>query len=147
MYTPTKIERFNENVLSKYLIYNSVFMTLPFDAIDNTGVLLPIFTEICNKGFKDNKNPVQIMSQFSEKFLENKTENEIIDLVYDSEQGIQRKTIKLLPQLISKRIVVEDLFNDLLKHVNDSDDTGFDRRLVVSFLEIDFKLAYPLGAE
>lgn len=46
MYTLPKIERFNQNVLSKYHIYNSVFITLPFDAIDNTGVLLPLFSEV-----------------------------------------------------------------------------------------------------
>jgi phosphoenolpyruvate carboxylase len=37
MYTLPKIERFNQDVLSKY-IYNSVFITLPFDSIDSTGV-------------------------------------------------------------------------------------------------------------
>ena len=39
MYTLPKIDRFNQEVLSKYHIYNSVFITLPFDSIDNTGVL------------------------------------------------------------------------------------------------------------
>ena len=38
-----KLARFNENVLSKYQIYNSIFMTLPFDTISNTGQLLPLF--------------------------------------------------------------------------------------------------------
>ena len=42
MYTLPKIERFNQNVASKYNIYNSVFITLPFDEINNTGVLLPL---------------------------------------------------------------------------------------------------------
>ena len=30
-----KIERFNESVLSKFQIYNSLFLTLPFDSIRN----------------------------------------------------------------------------------------------------------------
>ena len=50
-----KLARFNENVLSKYQIYNSIFMTLPFDTISNTGVLLPLFHELCEKGFKEGK--------------------------------------------------------------------------------------------
>lgn len=33
-----KIERFNESVLSKFQIYNSLFLTLPFDTIRNTSV-------------------------------------------------------------------------------------------------------------
>jgi phosphoenolpyruvate carboxylase len=55
MYTLPKIERFNQDVLSKY-IYNSVFITLPFDSIDSTGVLLPLFTDVCEIGFKNKKH-------------------------------------------------------------------------------------------
>lgn len=51
MYTLPKIERVKQNVLSKYQIYNSVFLTLPFDDINNTGVL-PLFAEVCDTGFK-----------------------------------------------------------------------------------------------
>lgn len=93
MYTPTKIERFNENVLSKYHIYNSVFITLPFDAIDNTGVLLPLFTEFCDKGFKIHKSPIQIFTEFSDKFLDNKSDNEKIDLLFRFIQYVERQIV------------------------------------------------------
>ena len=93
MYTPTKIERFNENVLSKYQIYNSVFITLPFDAIDNTGVLLPLFSDFCDKGFKNKKSPIQIFNEFSDKFLDNKSENEKIDLLFRFIQYVERQIV------------------------------------------------------
>ncbi len=93
MYTPTKIERFNESVLSKYQIYNSVFMTLPFDSIDNTGVLLPLFSEVCDSGFKNNLSPVEIMNQFSNKFLDDKSEKDIIDLLFKFIQYIERQIV------------------------------------------------------
>ena len=93
MYTPTKLERFNENVLSKYHIYNSVFMTLPFDAINNTGVLLPLFAEICEKGFKNQLTPIEIMNQFSDKFLDNQSENDKIDLLFRFIQYIERQIV------------------------------------------------------
>ena len=54
----TKEERFQKNVLSRYQIYNSIFMTLPFDEITHTGVLLPLFQEICQEGFEKQKNPL-----------------------------------------------------------------------------------------
>ena len=38
-------------------------MTLPFDTISNTGVLLPLFHEVC-KGFKQGKNPTEIVDTF-----------------------------------------------------------------------------------
>lgn len=93
MYTPTKIERFNENVLSKYHIYNSVFITLPFDAVDNTGVLLPLFTEMCENGFKNQSNPKAIMNQFAHKFLDDKSEKEKTDLMFRFIQYIERQIV------------------------------------------------------
>ena len=68
MYTLPIIERFNQNVQSKYFVYNSVFITLPFDAIDNTGALLPLFSEVCEKGFKNLETPKQIVDFFSNKY-------------------------------------------------------------------------------
>ncbi len=52
MPTQPKLTRFNQNVLSKYQIYNSIFMTLPFDTISKTVVLLPLFYETCKSGFE-----------------------------------------------------------------------------------------------
>ena len=61
MSTLPKLARFNENVLSRYQIYNSIFMTLPFDTISNTGVLLPLFHAVCEKGFAAGKHPTEIV--------------------------------------------------------------------------------------
>ena len=93
MYTPSKIERFNQNVLSKYHIYNSVFITLPFDAIDNTGVLLPLFTELCESGFKQQWRPDQIMERFSEKYLDTKDEQQLINLMFRFIQYVERQIV------------------------------------------------------
>ena len=64
MSTQPKLTRFNQNVLSKYQIYNSIFMTLPFDAITKTGALLPLFHETCQKGFDNGDNPTFIVDTF-----------------------------------------------------------------------------------
>ena len=93
MYTLPKIERFNQNVLSKYNIYNSVFITLPFDSIDNTGVLLPLFTEVCESGFKKQETPKEIMEQFSEKYLDDKSEQNQISLMFRFIQYIERQIV------------------------------------------------------
>jgi len=93
MYTLPKIERFNQNVLSKYQIYNSVFITLPFDAIDNTGVLLPLFTEVCDNGFKNNWSPKQIVDFFALKYLDNATETQKIDLMFRFIQYVERQIV------------------------------------------------------
>jgi len=93
MYTLPKIERFNQDVLSKYHIYNSVFITLPFDSIDNTGVLLPLFTETCETGFKKQETPKEIVDFFSNKFLSNASEEEKIDLMFRFIQYIERQIV------------------------------------------------------
>jgi len=93
MYTLPKIERFNQDVLSKYLVYNSVFLTLPFDAIDNTGVLLPLFTEVCEKGFKNQETPKQIVDFFAAKYLDHASESERIGLMFRFIQYIERQIV------------------------------------------------------
>ena len=93
MYTLPKIERFNQEVLSKYQIYNSIFLTLPFDAIDNTGVLLPLFTEVCEKGFKKLETPIQIVNFFVSRYLDHADERECIDLMFRFIQFIERQIV------------------------------------------------------
>ena len=93
MYTPTKIERFNQNVLAKYNIYNSIFLTLPFDSVGNTGVLLPFFTEICENGFKNNQNPTEIVSLFFKKYIDSTSEQEQIELLFRFIQYVERQIV------------------------------------------------------
>jgi phosphoenolpyruvate carboxylase len=93
MYTLPKIERFNQNVLSKYHVYNSVFITLPFDAIDNTGVLLPLFTEVCEAGFKNSKSPKEIVDFFAAKYMDHPSEQEKVDLLFRFIQYVERQIV------------------------------------------------------
>jgi phosphoenolpyruvate carboxylase len=93
MYTPPILERFNQNVLSKYQIYNSVFLTLPFDSIDNTGVLLPLFAEVCEVGFKKEWNPSQLFEFFSEKYLDDQSEKNKIEIMFRFIQYIERQVV------------------------------------------------------
>ncbi|MFT5754692.1 MAG: phosphoenolpyruvate carboxylase [Flavobacterium sp.] len=93
MYTLPKIERFNQNVASKYNIYNSVFITLPFDEINNTGVLLPLFAEVCEKGFKNNQSPEEIFDAFVAKYLDNPTQQEKESLMFRFIQYIERQVV------------------------------------------------------
>jgi phosphoenolpyruvate carboxylase len=88
-----KLARFNNNVLSKYQIYNSIFITLPFDTINNTGVLLPLFHKVCEKGFQEGKNPTEIIATFFSKYQENPTEDEKNELLFRFIQYIERQVV------------------------------------------------------
>lgn len=93
MYTLPKIERFNQNVLSKYQIYNSVFLTLPFDSIGNTGSLLPLFAEICHRGLERGDDPGQIVDAFAQKYLDQATEQQRVDIMFRFIQYVERQIV------------------------------------------------------
>lgn len=93
MYTLPKIERFNREILSKYQVYNSVFLTLPFDSIGNTGALLPLFAEICERGFKNGDTPKQIIDTFAEKYLDGADQTQRIGILFRFIQYIERQIV------------------------------------------------------
>ncbi|OEK09459.1 phosphoenolpyruvate carboxylase [Flavivirga aquatica] len=88
-----KLTRFKQNVLSKYQIYNSIFMTLPFDAITKTGVLLPLFHETCEKGFKKGDDPTTIVDTFFEKYQGRRSKESQINLLFRFIQYIERQVV------------------------------------------------------
>ena len=88
-----KLTRFNQNVLSKYQIYNSIFMTLPFDTITKTGVLLPLFYETCKKGFANNEDPTTIVETFFKKYQARRSPQSQINLLFRFIQYIERQVV------------------------------------------------------
>lgn len=88
-----KLERFNNHVKSKYQVYNSIFMTLPFQGISNTGVLLPLFDMICKRGYDQKYNPVQIVNYFFEKYQRDVSEQDRFDLLFRFIQYIERQVV------------------------------------------------------
>ncbi len=88
-----KLERFNENVLSKYQIYNGIFMTLPFDEVSNTGALLPLFMQCCKNGYAKQENPEKIVENFFKQYLEQYTEDERHNLLFRFIQYIERQVV------------------------------------------------------
>ncbi len=88
-----KLERFNERILSKFQIYNSLFLTLPFKTIKNTAMLLPLFADHCKNGYKKGLDPDKIVSTFFKQFLPNYNFNNQIDLIFRFIQYIERQVV------------------------------------------------------
>jgi phosphoenolpyruvate carboxylase len=89
----TKKERFNDKVLSKFQVYNSIFSTLPYESISNTGVMLPLFEKICVEGYNNNNNPTQIVDNFFTIYLNKSSEKEKIALLFQFIQYIERQVV------------------------------------------------------
>jgi phosphoenolpyruvate carboxylase len=88
-----KVIRFKESVLSKFQIYNSIFLTLPFDRINKTGVLLPLFHETCVRGFKNGNNPSEIIEEFFVKYQARRSKKSQINLLFRFIQYIERQVV------------------------------------------------------
>lgn len=93
MYPTTKLERFSENVQLKYQLFNSIFITLPFHAIDNTGALLPLFSEVCQEGYKNGKSPHDIFIEFADKYLQEYSEEQRIGIMFRFIQYVERQVV------------------------------------------------------
>lgn len=93
MITQTKLKRFQDNVLIKYQIYNSIFTTLPFEKIRHTGVLLPLFEEVCENSFAQGKNPTEVVQSFFKKYYDVESESEKINILFKFVQYIERQIV------------------------------------------------------
>ena len=88
-----KIDRFNEVVRSKFQIYNSLFLTLPFDSIKKTSLMLPLFKDYCATGYKKGNNPENIINTFFDKILPNHSIKKKNELMFHFIQYIERQIV------------------------------------------------------
>ncbi len=107
---------YNELVVLKYQLYNSLFLTLPLDAVEQTGLLLPLLQEACEKGFQKGNTPTTIINDF---FVEHKpefSEEERISFLFKSIQYIERQIV-----LID---ALEEAAYNKIHRIGDSDSWG-----------------------
>ena len=59
---------FNNEVVTRFDLYNSLFLTLPFYQVKYTGTLLPFFTAHVEEGISKKQSPVEIIENFFDKY-------------------------------------------------------------------------------
>jgi phosphoenolpyruvate carboxylase len=92
-FTGQKESIFNNEVVSRFELYNSLFLTLPFYKIKDTGTLLPLFIKYCEDGVKNQKTPAEIINVFFEKYTQASTGKDIVDLLFRFIQYIERQVV------------------------------------------------------
>lgn len=55
---------FKNEVITKFELYNSLFLTLPFYTVKNTGLALPYFFNYCEEGTEKRLRPDEIIESF-----------------------------------------------------------------------------------
>jgi len=87
------LENFKNYVGIKFQLYNSLFTSLPFYRIEKTGMLLSLFLNICEEGYKKKMSPAQIIEEFFFKDTSFKTEPEKLDLLFRFIQFVERQVV------------------------------------------------------
>ncbi|NEN25123.1 phosphoenolpyruvate carboxylase [Cryomorpha ignava] len=84
---------FNELVLLKYQVFNSIFLTLELDGVHRTGILLPLLQSHCQKGFEKSETPDEIINSFFEEWTDLDTEKKRNDQLFRFIQYIEREVV------------------------------------------------------
>ena len=93
MLNDQKIEKFRQIVENKFQIYNSLFMSLPYDKMTNIGMLLPFLAEESREGYQQGKSPEEIVEEFFQKHTELETEDQKLELLFKIIQYIERQVV------------------------------------------------------
>jgi phosphoenolpyruvate carboxylase len=86
-------QSFKELVDLKFQVYNGLFLTLPFDAIEQTGMLLPLFHNSCTRLLAEGKTPVEIVNRFFAEHKPNFSEKEQVDFLFTIIQYVERQIV------------------------------------------------------
>ena len=86
-------EKYKNLVELKYQLYNSLFLTLPLDAVEEIGLLLPLLEEASHRGLKSGKNPQVILEEFFNSHHPNLTEEEKVKFLFKIIQYVERQVV------------------------------------------------------
>lgn len=88
-----RAEKFRQIVENKFQIYNSLFMSLPYDKMTNIGMLLPFLYEESKNGYQTGKKPEDIMEAFFTNHTDLQTEEQKLELLFKIIQYIERQVV------------------------------------------------------
>src|SRR6187431_1099383 len=84
---------FNTAVSTRYHMYNSLFLNLPYTGIYRTGTLLPLLQQACESGFEKGKDPLTIIKKFFSDFTPQASREEQFNLLFSIIQYVERQVV------------------------------------------------------
>jgi phosphoenolpyruvate carboxylase len=87
------LENFKNHIGIKYQLYNSLFTSLPFHRIEKTNILLAMFLDTCEEGYKRKLSPSQIVDDFFQRLTTVKNRKEQYDLMFRFIQYVERQVV------------------------------------------------------
>ena len=93
MNNPARLETFEKAVKTKFDVYNSLFLNLPFQKVSNIGMLIPLLHHVCQQGLDAERDPLAILESFFDVHTSMKTEKEKIDFMFNVIQYVERQVV------------------------------------------------------
>ena len=88
-----QLQLFKNNVAIKFQLFNSLFISLPFHRIENTGIHLSLLLENCTEGYKRSESPQKIIETFFERYTTYDNEKERNDLLFRFIHYVERQVV------------------------------------------------------
>jgi phosphoenolpyruvate carboxylase len=85
--------KFEELIGLNYQLYNGLFLTLPLDAVEKTGLLLPLLDAACHEGLEAGKNPDTIIEEFFDLHKPHFTAKEKNNFLFKVIQYVERQVV------------------------------------------------------
>lgn len=106
---------FEELIALNYQLYNGLFLTLPLDAVEQTGLLLPLLEADCEQGLQDGKDPETIIRDFFQAQKPRFSSAEQADFLFKIIQYVERQVVLVdaLEDAAYSRLHQIDKFNVL----------------------------------
>jgi phosphoenolpyruvate carboxylase len=84
---------FNQEVVTRFELYNSLFQTLPFYQVKEIGILLPFFSSHCERGVITQQSPKEIIESFFQKYVPDIDHEEQLNRLFRFIQYIERQVV------------------------------------------------------
>lgn len=84
-------QNFKDEVIFKYQLFSGLFLSLPFEDIDEAGAILSIFTKKCEEDLDLGKNPIEIIESFWGEI--NLPQKRIEQILFKFLQFIERQVV------------------------------------------------------
>jgi phosphoenolpyruvate carboxylase len=85
--------QFNDAVSTRYHMYNSLFLNLPYSGIYRTGTLLPLLQQSCENDYDKGKDPKSIIRNFFKDYTPQATREEQFNLLFSFIQYVERQVV------------------------------------------------------
>lgn len=93
MHQTERLETFKKSVTNKFNVYNSLFLNLPYQNIENVGMLIPLLFDQCKKGLQSGQHPQEILDAFFKNYADIEDEKGKIDFMFRIIQYVERQVV------------------------------------------------------